>query len=87
MSTTHYNSYHAGISIIEWPSRLGELMPSQRLDITFKIDSESMTDAEENTRYLVLTPHGERWVKRLQNIKDEGYLDDLIVEYEDEEEP
>lgn len=73
------------ISLIEWPSRLGELVPPQRLEITFRIDPETMDDSEENTRYLILSPYGSKWEKRLEELKDSGYLDDMIVEYEDED--
>jgi tRNA A37 threonylcarbamoyladenosine biosynthesis protein TsaE len=79
----HLFCLFTGISLIEWSSRLGTMMPSERLEITFKIDPDTMEE-EENTRYLTLTPHGERWIKRIETIKEEGYLDDLIVEYEEE---
>eukprot|EP00979_Chaetoceros_neogracilis_P004817 scaffold838_cov218-Chaetoceros_neogracile.AAC.17 len=72
------------ISLIEWSSRLGEMMPPERLEINFKIDPDTMEE-EENTRYLQLIPHGEKWIKCIETIKEEGYLDDLIVEYEDVE--
>mmetsp|Transcript_8305 Transcript_8305/g.9558 ORF Transcript_8305/g.9558 Transcript_8305/m.9558 type:complete len:273 (-) Transcript_8305:366-1184(-) len=78
------------ISLIEWPSRLGEKIPSERLDVTFRIDIDSSDsddahdDLEEVTRSLILKAHGEKWVKRIQQIISDGYLDDLIVEYEDE---
>lgn len=71
------------ISLVEWPSRLGELMPDERLEITFKIDPSTI-EHEENTRYLTLTPHGDMWSERLARIENEGYLDDLIVEFEEE---
>jgi len=71
------------ISLIEWSSRLGKMMPPERLEITFKIDPDTMEE-EENTRYLTIIPHGEKWIKCIETIKKEGYLDDLIVEYEEE---
>ena len=69
--------------MIEWSSRLGKMMPPERLEITFKIDPDTMEE-EENTRYLTIIPHGEKWIKCIETIKKEGYLDDLIVEYEEE---
>lgn len=63
--------------------RLGELMPAERLEITFKIDPSTI-EHEENTRYLTLTPHGDKWSERLARIENEGYLDDLIIEFEEE---
>lgn len=67
------------ISLIEWPSRLGQMMPLERLEINFRIDPASY-DEEENIRYLTLKPHGERWTKRINDLIDDGCLDDLIVE-------
>ena len=74
------------ISLIEWPSRLGKLIPSQRLHINFRIDPKSDDNNDENTIFLTLTPYGEKWEKHLEKIQDDGYLDDLIIEYEDDEE-
>merc|ERR1712232_286946 len=59
------------ISLIEWPSRLGSMIPSERLEVTIKIDKHnhlhsSESDEHENTRILLLKPHGERWIQRLQ---------------------
>lgn len=67
------------ISLIEWPSRLGDMVPFERLEIDFRIDAERFQD-EENTRYLTLKPHGERWVEHLKKLMDDGCLDDLIIE-------
>ena len=72
-----------GISLIEWPSRLGSLLPNERLDITFRItDTNEERDGDEydNARYLLLEAHGENWTKRLKSVDNEGYLDDMIVE-------
>jgi hypothetical protein len=55
------------------------MMPLERLEINFRIDPASY-DNEENIRYLTLKPHGERWTKRINDLIDEGCLDDLIVE-------
>lgn len=72
--------------MIEWPSRLGNLMPKDRLEVIFQLDPAETDDdeKEEKTRYLTLKPHGERWRKRIEEIEKEGYLEDLIVEYEDD---
>jgi len=75
------------ISLIEWPSRLGSMIPNERLEITISIDRDAVNSSdeqEENTRILLLKPYGERWVQRLQRVQDDGYLDDLIVEYEED---
>ena len=41
-----------GVTIIEWADLIKDYLPSERLDIKFKV-------IDENTRVLVLTPHGE----------------------------
>lgn len=74
------------ISLIEWPSRLGTLEPEERLEITIKIDNDSAgtleDDTEEIPRILYMKPHGVKWEERLKQIQDDGYLDDLIIEYD-----
>lgn len=40
-----------GISIIEWADLIEDVLPEERLDIKFRI-------IDENTRVLVLIPHG-----------------------------
>jgi len=88
------------ISLIEWPSRLGNSIPTNRLEITFKIDpdyqiyyeddeqdhSEEKEEEEEEslTRILTLEAYGDEWKRRLQLLEDEGYIDDLIVDEENE---
>ncbi len=44
--------YGQGLAVIEWPDRLGELMPADRLDIVLTMESETRRLAE-------LTCHGE----------------------------
>ena len=41
-----------GVTIIEWADLIKDYLPEERLDIKFKV-------IDENTRVLVLTPHGE----------------------------
>lgn len=43
------------VTIIEWPERIEDALPAERLDIT-------LTPGEgEEERTLLLTPHGARW--------------------------
>ena len=42
---------NGGVTIIEWADTIEDMLPSERLDITFKF-------VDENTRVLVFTPHG-----------------------------
>ena len=43
-----------GVVIIEWAHTIKDILPEHRLDIKFKI-------AGENTRVLVITPHGSEY--------------------------
>ena len=45
-----------GVTIIEWAEMIEDYLPKERLDITFKITGE-------NTRVLVITPYGEKYVR------------------------
>ena len=51
-----FNNYFNsnGISIIEWSELIEDSLPEERLDIKFKV-------IDENTRVLVITPHGEAY--------------------------
>lgn len=50
-----------GVTIIEWASMIKNILPEERLDIKFKI-------IDENTRVLVLTPHGDSYVSICEAI-------------------
>ena len=50
--------YGAGVSVIEWPDRLGSLMPSERLHLELTLLSASR-------RTALITPFGTGWTKRL----------------------
>ena len=54
--TIGFNDYFNGngITIIEWADIIEDKLPEERLDITFKL-------IDENTRVLVLTPHGQKY--------------------------
>ena len=44
-----------GVTIIEWAEMIEDILPAERLDITFKITGE-------NSRVIVITPHGDRYI-------------------------
>ena len=50
-----------GVTIIEWGNMIKDILPEERLDITFKITGE-------NTRIMVLTPHGEEYINICEAI-------------------
>ena len=43
-----------GVVIIEWANTIKDVLPENRLDIRFKV-------ASENSRFLVVTPHGKEY--------------------------
>lgn len=47
-----------GVAVVEWPERLGSLLPKDRLEINIEF-----TDDSENARQVTFTPHG-KWVDR-----------------------
>lgn len=75
------------ISLIEWPSRLGKMVPETRLDLTFSIREDVAGEEEgddSKTRILRVQPHGVQWEERLDYLVKEGYIDDLLLEEEGE---
>mmetsp|Transcript_30445 Transcript_30445/g.62155 ORF Transcript_30445/g.62155 Transcript_30445/m.62155 type:complete len:314 (-) Transcript_30445:245-1186(-) len=83
------NVFTKDISLIEWPSRLGNKKPSVRLDVTLTIndstndnedDGIESADMDSQCRRMKLEPYGERWIEHLQFLVSEGYFEDLIVE-------
>jgi len=55
------DAFTAGISLVEWPERLGPLLPERRLEITFSFG------ADPGARRLLLDPSKE-WQTRLAMI-------------------
>ena len=49
----------SGLTVIEWPDRLGSLRPEQRLDI----ELQAIADME---RSCVLRPYGASWITRIE---------------------
>lgn len=43
-----------GVTIIEWAEMIKDKLPDERLEIKFKV-------IDENTRVMVLTPHGQKY--------------------------
>jgi len=80
------------ISLIEWPERLASVqVPIQDLlKVDIRITAlEEADDVSDNTdgelgddcsaRLLTFScPEASRWEERLHNIKQEGYLDDML---------
>ncbi len=55
--------YGEGLTVIEWPDRLGNLIPSERLRLNIIITSH-------DERSITIEPVGSSWEKKLQILKD-----------------
>ena len=53
--------YGQGLTVIEWPDRLGEMLPEDHLDITLAMDGE-------DCRTAVISAHGQKWQMELTEI-------------------
>jgi tRNA threonylcarbamoyladenosine biosynthesis protein TsaE len=53
--------YGAGLTVIEWPERLGSLMPAERLHVELAISGETSRSAR-------LTGYGSLWQKKVADI-------------------
>lgn len=58
--------YGRGLTVIEWPKRLGGLMPEERLNITITADHGS--NASQQYRTIMLEFCGPAWDKRRQRL-------------------
>ena len=56
--------FGAGVAVIEWPDRMGELLPEKRWDIRFEF-------LDDDRRLITLTAHGEREHARLASLVHE----------------
>ena len=53
--------YGEGLTVIEWPDRLGSYLPAERLHIELRLETETERLAE-------LTAHGDAWRQRLSSL-------------------
>lgn len=59
------DAFASGISLVEWPERIGSLLPERRLEITFTFGSEP------GARRLLLDPSAD-WRARLAMMASDG---------------
>ena len=52
-----------GVCLVEWPDKLGKLLPKERLDIKIGFNKDS-----ENSRTITLSSHGS-WIIRMKGIE------------------
>ena len=50
-----------GVVVIEWAETIAEILPSERLDIKFKV-------IDENKRVLTLIPHGKKYEELVEAV-------------------
>lgn len=51
-----------GLTVVEWPDRLGRLIPAENLDIR-------LYAAGEKARKVVVSPHGKRWLGWINELR------------------
>ncbi len=62
-------AFEGAISLVEWPQRLGRLLPTERLDLDLKFSSEAPEDDIScEPRRATLTGHGV-WAARLEGLE------------------
>jgi tRNA threonylcarbamoyladenosine biosynthesis protein TsaE len=59
------DAFADGVSLIEWPDRLGRYLPAERLALIF------LPGAGPESRTLRIEPHG-AWAGRLRQLRQEG---------------
>jgi tRNA A37 threonylcarbamoyladenosine biosynthesis protein TsaE len=70
------------VSLIEWPQRLGDKIPTKRLELNLQIvdtEDDIESDGDCQPRLVALTPIGKEWEDRLEMLQAEGYVDDWII--------
>ena len=50
-----------GLTVVEWPDRLGSLVPAERLEMEIRL-------AENDARVVEITPHGQSWQERMDEV-------------------
>lgn len=60
------DAFEEGISLIEWPDRLGPYLPAERLQLDFSFAQT------EGARELNIHPKGQSWKKRLDQLSPTG---------------
>jgi tRNA threonylcarbamoyladenosine biosynthesis protein TsaE len=58
------DAFAAGISLVEWPERLGRLLPGDRLDVELRMG------AAPEARHAVIRGHG-GWTQRAASLADD----------------
>ena len=51
-----------GVSLIEWPERMGNYIPLDRLDVILS------NGLDENAREVILVGYGDSWIKKLSKV-------------------
>ena len=64
------DAFRDGVSLIEWPERLGSLVPERRLEITFEHGGGSHGAAPEARRAII--DAGPEWAARLNALATEA---------------
>ena len=58
--------YGAGVTLIEWPERAGELLPDARLDVVIRLTDDPGVSFDH--REITFLPHGAAYVALLEEL-------------------
>ena len=58
-----------GVTIIEWADMIEDYLPEERLEIKFKI-----SDEDEDTRIITITPYGQEYEELCEAVLWESYI-------------
>lgn len=58
--------YYEGVTLIEWPENISDILPEERLDIFIDYNESSSEDFE--TRKISLKPNGQKYDERLKQL-------------------
>jgi len=65
--------YGDGVSLVEWASRIDELMPVERLQVTIaRPVATSIEEWEENRRIITVEPLGELYAEGCRQMAEQG---------------
>jgi len=61
-----------GVALIEWPERLGRLLPAERWDIRFSISGDESREIALSGRGSKNSARMAKWVESLKKVQDEA---------------
>lgn len=68
--------YGEGVTLVEWASRIAELMPEERLLLAIaRPAAQSIEEWDENKRVIRIEPYGERYAECCRQLAERGVIE------------